>query len=104
METHTQQQDITSSGQQDRRDTLQNMPRAELTALMLKEFPIDRHLIGDKPYPRMGCLRYSLVDVLTRGHVLFAPKRLSLPGTWTFERTAKDVGREDGVVMDQVTR
>ena len=77
---------MNKNSKQDNRDSLEGLTPGELADRMFQQFPIDDQLANGKPCPPISCLRYSLVDLLTKGNVILPTKLAGFGVTWKSDR------------------
>ena len=68
---------------------------------MLQQFPIDEQFTNGEPCPPISCLRYSLVELLTKGEVILPSKLSGLGLAWRTNRTEKDLEKEECNLIEQ---
>ena len=68
---------------------------------MFQQFPIDDKLADGRRFPPIGCLRYSLVDLLLKGEVILPSKLSGLGLAWRTNRTEKDLEKEERMLIKQ---
>ena len=79
--------DTKDSSMQEPRDSLQGMTPDAVVSYMFQQFPIDKQLADGRRFPPIGCLRYSLVELLTKGQVTPGSKLSGLGMSWKSDRT-----------------
>ena len=72
------------------RDSLQDLAPDQIVQYMFQQFPIDDKLADGRRFPPIGCLRYSLVDLLNKGSVKPYDKLTGSGPYWKSNRTEKE--------------